>query len=827
MSQQLVIKISGKFTSFNELSEVPEGALLEATNIDILQDSIAQPRRGFDKEPGEYSDNTDATDALFEYPGTGVVLSHHGTYGSANKLSYLNSGTWTDLETVSAISGRKMKFTASNQNVYYTTATGIRAIEAYNGTPRAAGAYKALDMQTSQSASLSTWLAASNSVAYRGVWVKKDANDNYIYGSPSQREVFTNSTGGAVAVDIAVTIPTGVTTAWVFQLYRSAMINGTPNDELGQVYEYNPSSGDISSKSFTITDIVPDSLRGATIYTASSQQGLAASNEAPPLAEDIDIFRECVFFANTKSKQRLNLTLVSVGSPNGIVANDTVTIGGTVYTAKASETIASGEFKVTTSGSAASNIDLTARSLVRVINRYSSSTVYAYYLSGPTDLPGQILLEERSLGGNSFAITSSRATCWSPSNIPTSGTAVSSTNDTFTNGLFWSKENLPEAVPLTNFVQVGAKNDNIVRIRALRDALYIFKDSGKIYKLTGYYPNFQVDKIEDSVKLIGRETLQILNNQLYGLSDQGVFVLADSTKIISRPIEQEILTTLNQVYDTVNSVAFGISYESDRKYYLFMPSTSSEYPLMAHVYNVFTNTWTEHDLSASCALVTQKNEFYLGSPTVNYLLKERKNYSLLDYADYGFETSITDVTGNVITLDSGTDNISVGDLLYKTGTLFATILSINTVASQVTIDADPGFAIDTISILHSINTRLTWVPFTASNPGVQKQFDTVMPIFKSDFTGTSTLGFYTDLDTGEETVAITGRGIGLWGLFPWGTIAWGGTTYKRPARQWVPRKKQRASQLTVSWSHSYGFSSWQLTGISLTLTMGSDDVNRS
>lgn len=438
MSQQLVLNIAGKFTSFNELSEVPKGALLEALNIDILQDSVAQPRRGFDKEDGSYSVNTDVTDSMFEYPGTDTILSHHGSFGSPTTLSYLSSGTWTALETISSITNRKMKFTASNQNVYYTSSSGIRALEAYNGTPRAAGAYKALDMETSQSASISTWLTTGNSVAYRGVWVKQDANDNFFYGSPSQREVFTNASGSTVAVDLNITIPAGVTTDWIFQLYRSSATTGTPSDELGQVYEYNPTSSDITAKTFTITDITPDSLRGATIYTAASQQGLAASNEAPPLAEDIDIFRECVFFANTKSKHRFNLTLISVDSPNGIQANDTLTIGGVVYTGKASETASSGQFKVTTGGSAASNIDLTARSLVRVINRYSSSTVYAYYLSGPSDLPGQILLEERGVGGSSFAITTSRATCWTPSNIQTSGTATSSTNDTFVNGLFLS-----------------------------------------------------------------------------------------------------------------------------------------------------------------------------------------------------------------------------------------------------------------------------------------------------------------------------------------------------------------------------------------------------
>lgn len=47
--------------------------------------------------------------------------------------------------------------------------------------------------------------------------------------------------------------------------------------------------------------------------------------------------------------------------------------------------------------SVALSVDATARSLVKVINR-STSSVYAYYLSGAADVPGRILLESRTLG---------------------------------------------------------------------------------------------------------------------------------------------------------------------------------------------------------------------------------------------------------------------------------------------------------------------------------------------------------------------------------------------------------------------------------------------
>lgn len=817
MSQVIKQKVKGLFTSFNQLSEVPEGALLVADNIDIIQDSVAQPRRGFDRETGAYSNASHRTDALTEYQSK--KIAHHGaTIGSATVLSYLSSGTWTSIETVSAVSGRRMKFAGLNQNLYYTTSTGLRTIDSYNGTARAAGAAKGLDLTASTSASGSTWLANGEAVAFRAVWVYKDANKNLIFGAPSQREIYTNSSGSTKAVDVVVTIPSSITTSWFVQLYRSAAVTaGTePSDELGLVYEAYPTAGEITAKSLTITDVVPEELRGATIYTAASQEGLAFQNEQPPLANDIDSFRGCLFFGGTTSKHRYSLSLLAVGASLGIVNDDTITIGGITYTGKASETVASAQFKVDTAGTASEDIANTARSLVRVINRHTSSTVYAYYVSGVDDLPGKILLEERAVGGAAFYVTSSRATCWSPTGIPTSGTTQASSNDSFSNGLFWSKPDQHEAVPLPNFVLIGSKNSAITRIKALRDALFVFKADGQVYKVSGYYPSFQVDKIEDSVKVIGAETVVVLNNQIYALSEQGVIVISDSTKVVSRPIEQELLSLVNQNYALTQTSAFGVAYESDRKYYIYLPSSSADaYATQAYVYNIFTNTWVRHTVPATCAFIDSSNNFYLGDPTSQYLRKERRNYDFRDYVDYGFSTEITASSSGVVTLDSGTDDVDVGDLLYQSDALYAVVSAVNSITQQVTLEADPGLTVADVVVLKAIATQVTWIPSTLDNPAVQKQIHTVSLIFQENFIGTASLTFISDINPTPTAVPVVGYGLGAWGLFAWGEEAWGAPTTRRPVRQWVPLSMQRCAELTVSFSHTWSYSPWLLTGLSV------------
>ena len=827
--QKLTLKIAGLYTSPNELDSVPEGALLKADNIDIIKDNIAEPRRGFRRLSAGFSTSTDRSDVTFFYQDK--QFSHHGTLNSADELSYFDSGTWNSVGSYSAPTAEtRIKTLKSNQNLYFTSSDGIKKMDAYTSTPVASGAAKALDISAALNGS-SGFLNNNNRVAYRLLFGYKDANDNLILGAPSGRTSIKNTSGGGRDIDVTATIPDGVTTDWIYQLYRSAQVDNSsstiePNDELQLVNEGNPTSAEITAGTLTINDIVPDELRGPIIYTAPTQQGVAFQNETPPLAQDMALFRNVVFFANITSKHRYNLTLISVGGTNGIAAADTIGIGGITYTAAASEDIAAAEFEVVTSGSASQNIADTAQSLVRVINRHTNSTVYAYYLSGPDDLPGQILLEERSIGGAEFAVVSSKDTCWNPTDIPTSGTTSVSANDRFKNGLTWSKPLEPEAVPLVNQVRVGSEDSEILRIIPLREALLIFKDEG-IYRLTGSYPAFDVELLDSSAILIGRETPAILNNQIYCLTDQGVSRVSDGVEVISRPIEEDIRRLFADSLSQVKLTSFGVSYETERKYHLFLIDTSSDdAPQYSFVFNVFTSAWTKHTYSATCG-VTFEDNLYLGDADSEFIVKDEKSFNYLDYADYGFSSSITNVSGTSITIGSGIDNISPGDVIYQSNTVFAVVTATDNITGIATVDGEPGFSVASCDIYKAISTDIKFVPVDMENPGNIKQHHTVIFIFKFDYNGTGYLVTESDLSPDEELTPISGLGSSLWGLFNWGSARWGGFNLKRSVRTFVPRNKQICSQLTVSFRHSWGYSPWELQGVTIFAeSSGSERVGR-
>jgi hypothetical protein len=827
MSQTLTLKAKGLYTSWSEFAEIPEGSLIVADNIDISTDNIVEPRRGFERQSAGYSSSSNRTDKIWFYQDK--QFAHNGTtLFSATNVSYFSSGTWNSVGTFSAPSEARIKTLEASQNLYFTTSTGVQKLDAYNGTARLSGAFKGLDLEASTTGA-SGFLANNFRVAYRILWGIEDANKNLQIGAPSQRIDLKNVAGGTRDVSLTLTIPSGVTTSWLYQVYRSSQIDNTsadiePNDELQLVYEGNPTAGQITAGTITLTDLVPDALRGATIYTAASQEGIAYSNERPPLAKDLATFRDTTFYSNITSKHRYYLTILGVSGTNGMAVNDTIYIDGITYTGKAAETVASAQFKVTTSGSASQNIKDTALSLVKIINRHTSSTVYAYYLSGPDDLPGKILLEERSIGGSAFVIRASRASSLSPSGIPSSGSTETSTNDNFKNGLMWSKPFQPEAVPLVNQLQVGNKDKAILRIVPLKDALIIFKEEG-IYRLTGYYPSFDVELLDSSARLIGNETPQILNNQIFCLTDQGVSVVADSVKIISRPIEQTLLELFASSLALVKSVGFGCAYETERKYYLWLPqSENATYATQAFVYNVFTNTWVRHLVNASTALTTT-TQLYVGDPTSNFILKDRKSYTFRDYGDYKAVVTIISSAGNTLTLDS-IASVVVGDLIYQTSSIFAYVTSLDSLASTVVVSTNPGFTSAAADLLSAINVTLKWLPIAAGNPGITKSFHTTQLIFKSRFTGIGYMTFESDLSSSVENVALQGGEIDAWGLFRWDFAPWGGDTQKRPLRQWVPRTKQRCSQLTVGFTHAFAFSGWQLQGLSVHFEGGSEKTDR-
>lgn len=829
MSQAISLKLRGLYTLPNQLGSVPEGALTVADNVVIDAEDLAAPRRGFGRLEYSFADINDRANKLFVYQDK--ILAHYGT----DSLAYYNSGSgWVDYSgTYSPISSlHKVRSAQANSNFYFTTDEGVMVLDAYSGTPSFSGMVKGLDCEATLTGA-SGFMTNDSQVAYRVVWGFKDANNNLVLGAPSQRAVVSNSTGGTRDVSLQITIPDGVDTTFFFQVYRSPMsadASTEPSDEMGLVYEANPTAGEIIAKSITITDSTPEDLRGVTLYTSPSQEGLVQSNESPPMAKDIAEFKGSLFFANTKSKHRLTFTILAVGGSSGIAINDVLTIAGTTYTGKATENVSNREFEVVTGGTAAQNIADTALSLVRVINQNSTNTtVYAQYLPSTDELPGKILIEERGIGGASFSIiASAHGSAYNPQ-LPTSGTTVSSSNDEYKNGIFISKYQQPEAVPLTNVLFCGSASKEILRIVPLRDSLLVLKEDG-IWRITGDTPsNFASTILDGSTRIISPDSAVVLNNTVFAFTDQSVVSISDTgVQVVSRAVENSLTELIGKNLSVLTTESFAVSYESERKYILFVPSTEADtYPTQAFVYNTFTNAWTRWPLSKKCGVVNSDDDkLYLGNADSKYVVQERKSYSFRDYIDEGDDYTLSSYTGTTLTISGGVSGIEVGDLVYQSSSVNSPIVSVDSGAGTVTVNDTLTWTVGTVTIYKGIDCAVEWVPQTAGNPGNLKHFREMTLLFKKSNFTTAQVGFYSDASGSLEETNITGNFGGLWGLFPWGSIPWGGVQKPKPIRTYVPLEKARCSQLSTRFSHRVGYGTFELAGASIVFNFGSERVAR-
>lgn len=825
MSQKLILKASGLFTNSNQLSTVPDGALNVATNVVIDKDNIVESRRGYERIEA-FGSSSDRADVITSYQDK--IIVHRS---NDSKISFLSGGTWSDYSgTYSHIDNdlARIRFQEMNGNLYFTSSDGIKMLDAYNGTVYSTGLPQGLDGEATLSGA-SGFMSDDTQLAYRIVWGSRDVNNNLYLSAPSQRITVSNSTGGTRDVSLTFTIPAGISTADFYQIYRSpesASATSEPNDEMQLVYESNPTSGEITAKSITVIDLTDDSLKGAFLYTNSNQEGIQESNNIPPKAHDIHPFKGFMFFANIETKHLLNLSLISTGGALGLVNNDTIIIDGITFTGKATTTVASREFKIFTAGSVSQNIADTAKELCKVVNQYVSNTsVYAYYVSGYTDLPGQIRIEARSLG-DSFSTSVSRATAW---NLDNDG---DSSNNQYSNGLMWSKIQQPEHVPSTHLELIGSKSQPIRRIVALRDTLFILKDDG-VWRLTGENGSWSIEPVDSSTKILAPESVSVLNNQIFALTDQGIVSISDvGVSVLSRPIENQLLEIYGYDLDSVKSVSYGISYETDRKYILNTISVENDtYATQSFVYNVFTRAWTIWDKHSKTGFVSPVDDkIYLCSPTEEYILKERKSYNFSDFADESIEGnsySIVSFSGTSIVLNT-VDDITVGDLLQQSSTNYSVITAIDTLTNTITIyDSSITWSIAGCDILKAINTEVEWVNIHCDNPALDKLFQETSLLFRKKNFTSANMSFFTDLSAGYSDATIQGiYGGSLWGSFPWGSVPWGGESTPSPVRCFIPREKTRGTLLGINFNIRNAFSEWSLNGISLTFDYVSERTNK-
>ncbi len=890
MAQSTLLRAKGLFSFQNLLSEVPEGALARADNVVIDREGVIEPRKGIKLYGTAMVGDSSRAKQLLKYKDR--IIRHYN-----DKLEFDNglgtfsafSGSYLELED-----GLRIKGLETRGNFFFTTKDGIKKISAASASQLSsasgfitdAGGVKATDVTGIVDFTNPGFFTCNSKVAYRVVWGIRDANNNVILGTPSERLVVTNPLPATPATSantkLSITVPAGVTTNHFYQVYRTAVLDAglssldevDPGDEQQLIVEDFPSPAQITAGVVEYSDNTPESFRasGAFLYTNGiSGEGILQANEPPPLAKDISSFKNVLYYANTSTRHKLTLDLLSVtdfvsGSHKFLVANEdgyqeytfvgvpeqtkftfdtqANTADGSYFFAysasnerkyaiwfdktgttleptgvdldnvifvrvdisaattasdvraavkTALDALDTGDFTyleagadltiectenglatdatvglvppggafaivvqvqgegegtsplyvtLSASASVADAIETTAKSLCRVINKTMTSPVNAYYISGTDDIPGKIVLENKTSENVPFyaAISSSVISGkWNPAlpsytaitsitatnpaqvtstghgfvtgdsvyltgtnsvpsvdglytitvidannfTIPvnllgeTAGTAgisfkadVDSDNEQSPNRLYYSKFQQPEAVPLLNYLDIGPKDEPIVRILGLRDSLIVFKTDG-VYRLTaevGAGPT--VVPFDGSTVIQAADSAVLLNNSIFVFTDQGVATVSDTgISIISRPIENLLLRLITGNYPSFSTATWAFGSETSRAYFLYtVLETDDTLATQCFRYNTFTQTWTRLDLSKTCGIVGPQNRNYLAASDINYLEVERYDNDRFDYADREYTTTLpsSSVTSDGLTVSpSSITNITAGDVLAQ------------------------------------------------------------------------------------------------------------------------------------------------------------------
>jgi len=274
----------------------------------------------------------------------------------------------------------------------------------------------------------------------------------------------------------------------------------------------------------------------------------------------------------------------------------------------------------------------------------------------------KILTEELEYTGFSVYLNDFRGVC-----------LFKSSSEVIPNRIYYSKYQEHEAVPLLNYIDIGSRDQQILRIIQLRESLFILKEDG-VYRLAGDpgpNPIWDVGAFDTTTIIRAPDTAITLGNQCYFLSNQGLMQLNESSmQSISLPINDKLLPLIT-TNSLLPSLSFSVSYESDKSFLLWTVKSAKDTTAnICYRYNYVTDSWTEWSMTKTCGIVSAHDDkMYLGSGTDNYIEIERKSFSRFDYSDRevtGYELTPGALGDKTITNNPLFLSANVGDVCVQT-----------------------------------------------------------------------------------------------------------------------------------------------------------------
>lgn len=716
---KLELDFQGLVTATGEIAS-PPGALTTAKNVNFPAPGLCEKRRGLESALVKFGG------AAWKFLSTkqlgANLLMNTGSGTAATSLQYGTGQATTSITTPDSTNFTntpldRMRGAVSLNSHFLTSSRAPGRLDSdfsfsWAGMPRSPGMYFG-DL----TGTATTWLPVGSAVAYRIVWVVKDANGVERVSAPSGRYVVANIatttgyTGATRTPRLSITVPkstdttaTAITTAWFFRVYRSfsaVVATGEPNDELQLCYQRKVTGAEITAGNFSVGDTCPESTLGAFLYTNTvsggdlnssviarlppGTPGVISGNDRPPLAKEVAAFADCLWWANFTTLRRLQVSLLAVGAA-GLAVGDVLTIAGVAFTGVGGAPANTLQFRVETGlASTGLNVRATALNLVAAVNAEPTQTLVTATYVGSDASPGTIgamLFEARRSDAASFDFTTSGLiTPFLPQ-----ADGLASTRDSWANGIAVSKPHQGDAVPPANYLRVG-RNDTVIQAMIpLRDALFIFTDDG-IYWARGNTPaDFVIEAFDMTFRLLNRELASACGDAIYAWGYEGIAKITNGgVEYIDLPIRNYVTSAVigfagggtgGWTIPDFQNRAFSVAYRIARRVLFFYPrilatggSVTTYACGEALVFDISTGAWSVYtyygssaDLSDSaklCAAVRVSDELLhagewtTGSDSRLYL--ERNALANQDYVDTD-ETGVAQPITATLTWSSSVPN---------------------------------------------------------------------------------------------------------------------------------------------------------------------------
>lgn len=398
------------------------------------------------------------------------------------------------------------------------------------------------------------------------------------------------------------------------------------------------------------------------------------------------------------------------------------------------------------------------------------------------------------------------------------GTGFTFETNLYPNRVYYSKQSQPEAVPRTNYFDVGSSSFPIQRMIRTRESLFILKEDG-VFRLTATSPFDQrLDLVDPTYSLVHPDAACMFDNRVFAWTNQGVVLISDrGIAPISANIIQSELDAVQNALVSITPLGkpFAFADESRDLAYLGVPSIGLGLAACTEMF-VFcgrTQSWSRYTfddryLRDGAKPIRSSNALLAGSTTV----PQSSVYTQNSYAyDAVHAITVTVAVATEITIAAGSGWTPVVGDVVQVGVVAAIVTAV-TSAVQFTVH-DTGIVAAAGTAYVGFLSELEFIVKEAQNPGRLKHWRYVVPVFGS-LKGLVT--FDATFKTNQDVTSATLNA----------SVPYTATVNPRTVRLTPTRQHSRAAELYVRFGFRTALADWTLQGMSLTYNAGSSRVQR-